>query len=439
MNRLGRLVPQTLFGRTVITLVFTFGLFAVLTFAAVVYYALSPVSQRSADDLAAFMVLSAQTWALLPTDLRPQYAEKLHREYDLWLTPDRAPQDEPRGIYFLPYVLRVERALSERLGQDIKVKTDRIEGRRWFWIDLTLGIQAVRVGFPRDRIHTRPLTGLLVLAAISIGLALITAWLLARRITGPLTALAEAVDRVAQGESPEPLPEAGPRELASLARQFNRASRQVRELVADRTILLAGISHDLRTPLTRLGLALSLLPPETDAKLLGRMRNDLEEMNDLIAQALDLGKNLGAGERDRIDVAGLVDHLAAGRPQVIWETPAPCMCRVNPAALRRILTNLIDNALRYSDVPVEVHLDCGEPPEISVLDRGSGIPEDQKEAVFRPFYRLEQSRNRRTGGSGLGLAIARQLGIANQCEIRLRDRTGGGTVAFVRLPPPATS
>ena len=112
------------------------------------------------------------------------------------------------------------------------------------------------------------------------------------------------------------------------------------------------------------------------------------------------------------------------------------MVLVHTLALRRIVGNLLDNALRYSSKPVELRLDCGEqPPVVFVLDRGPGIPEDEREAVFRPFHRLERSRNRRTGGSGLGLAVARQLAVANDMEIQLWARPGGGTIAGVRLPP----
>jgi two-component system osmolarity sensor histidine kinase EnvZ len=115
-----------------------------------------------------------------------------------------------------------------------------------------------------------------------------------------------------------------------------------------------------------------------------------------------------------------------------------CVQPVNPIALRRILGNLIENALRYSRTMVEVRIDCKhQAAVVFVLDRGPGIPEAEREAVFRPFYRLEGSRNRDTGGSGLGLAVARQLAIANDMEIHLSTRMGGGTVASVRLPPMA--
>jgi two-component system, OmpR family, osmolarity sensor histidine kinase EnvZ len=254
-------------------------------------------------------------------------------------------------------------------------------------------------------------------------------------VTDPLTRLSLAAEQLAKGIYPNPLPEHGPRELASLAHQFNTMNRQVRELLANRTVLLAGISHDLRTPLTRLRLGLEMLPSRTDRALVERMERDIDDMNGLITQSVELGKTLGAGERSPTDLVGMLHDLAAGRDRVVVAALRPCVQRVHALALRRIVGNLLDNALRYSSGSVELRLDCGEqPPVIFVLDRGPGIPEVEREAVFRPYYRLEQSRNRRTGGSGLGLAVARQLAIANDMEIQLWGRPGGGTIAGVRLP-----
>ncbi len=429
------LLPTSLFARVLLTLVLTFGSFAFITFFTVVYYALLPVVQRSTADLAAFMELSARTLVQLPAEMQSEYRFKLLNDYQLWLRPeDEVPPD--LRYYFFPYVQRLSQALSERTGHEVQMQSDVIDGKRWFWAVLDTPQGRVWAGFPRDRINTKPLEGVFIISTLALLLLVVTASVLARRITSPLTRLAHAAEEVAKGRSPEPLPESGPRELANLARQFNETSQQVRELLADRTVLLAGISHDLRTPLTRLRLALEMLPRQTKPELKVRMERDLEEMNAQIAQAVELGRTLGAGERQRLDVGKLVDEVVGTRPRIVWQPVRRCIQHVNALALRRILGNLIENALRYSQAPVEVRLDCSHRAVlIVVLDRGPGIPETDREAVFRPFYRLEGSRNRRTGGSGLGLAVARQLAVANDMEIHLGDRVGGGTIASVRLPP----
>jgi two-component system osmolarity sensor histidine kinase EnvZ len=427
--------PSSLFTRVLVTLVITFGLFALLTFGSVVYFALVPVAERSTRDLAAFMVLSARTVVQLPEELRPEYRSRLESDYGLRLREEGQVSDALEH-YFFPYARRLQEALERRLGAPVELRSDRFEGERWFWARVPAGNRAIWVGFPRGRVQSRPLEAALVVLAAAIVLVLVTATILARRVTGPLERLAGAAEQVARGGSPSPLPETGPRELANLARQFNEMSRQVQELLANRTLLLAGISHDLRTPLTRLRLALELLPEEADAELVDRMERDLGEMNALIRQAVELGQTLGAGERHAVDLGKVLADLAAGRPRIDFRSGEPCLHRVNELALRRIVGNLLENALRYSTARVELNLDCRHrPPVIFVIDRGPGIPEAEREAVFRPFYRLEQSRNRRTGGSGLGLAVARQLAIANGIEIHLGPRRGGGTVATVTLPP----
>ena len=429
-----RALQTSLFTRVLLTLVLTFGSFAVITLGAVIYYALSPVVQRSTADLAAFIELSARTLVQLPEANRGEYRRKLLEDYQLRLLRSDA---RPEGLTdsFFPYVLRLSDALSERLQREVRMRGNLIDGKRWFWIELETPAGAVWAGIPRDRISTRPVEGLLVLFILAVLLVLATAAVLARRVTAPLTRLAQAAEQVAQGRSPEPLPENGPRELAELARQFNETSRQVRELLAERTLLLAGISHDLRTPLTRLRLALEMLPKRTDPQLLRRMERDIDEMSAQIGQAVELGSTLGAGERRARDLSALIDEVVSGRARVQWRPLGRCIHSVHAPALRRILGNLIENALRYSISTVEVRLDCRHHrPRICVLDRGPGIPQAEREAVFRPFFRLERSRNRSTGGSGLGLAIARQLAVANEMEIELDERQGGGLAACIRLP-----
>ena len=429
-----RLLPASLFARALLTLIFTFGSFAVITFAAVVYYALFPVVERSTADLAAFMDLSARTLVQLPDDMQTDYRTKLVDEFQLrLLTGGQAPQDLDE--YFFPYVARLSQALSRRLGRTVRMRSNITDDMRWFWVELPTPRGPIWAGIPRDRISTRPLEGVFVVSTLALLLVVLTAAVLARRVTAPLTRLSLAAEEVAKGRSPEPLAETGPRELASLARQFNETSQQVRELLADRTVLLAGISHDLRTPLTRLRLALEMLPEDTDPALTGRMERDIDEMSSQISQAVELGRTLGAGERHPVDLGQLVAEVVGSRPRILSPVAPPCIHHVNAMALRRILGNLIENAVRYSTGPVEVRIDCKQPaPAIFVLDRGPGIPESERDAVFRPFYRIERSRSRETGGSGLGLAVARQLAIANGMEIQLHTRHGGGTVASVRLP-----
>jgi len=270
-------------------------------------------------------------------------------------------------------------------------------------------------------------------------MTLFTALILARRITKPLELFSLAAKRIGEGNIPESFLETGIRELSGLASTFIQMALQVRELLANRTTLLAGISHDLRTPLARMRLALEMLPDDTDPKLVARLQHDVEELNQLIGEFLVLSRNLQKGAPQQIDLNTLLEELADNAnndgPGVKWHPRENLSIAADPMALRRILTNLLGNALRYgAGQPVEITLATADSKAvISILDRGPGIPVQELENVFHPFYRLEASRSNATGGSGLGLAIARQLADANGWKIELLPRPGGGTEARLTM------
>jgi len=430
--------PRSLFAKAALTLTIAFVYFGLFTLAAVAYYVQVPVARRSADDLATFILLVARSWSVQPPLNRDHYAEEVYTSHGLRLTTTKAPLEPvPR---YMPYVSLLDTALERRAGEGLPIGTNTVAGERWYWVEMQVNDQYLRVGFTQARIGARlPVALLLVLLGTTV-LVLITAMILTRRITRPLRLLSEAAERVGRGQEPEPLPETGPAELAALIHRFNHMGHQVAELIANRTTLLAGISHDLRTPISRMQLSLEMLRPGKDGELIAGLKRDLESMNRLIGDALALSRDLEAGRPETVDLADLADELVTAtnlaEARVNWSRPPPCVRETHVTALGRIIGNLLENALRYgSGAPVDVTLDCGETQVVvRVLDRGPGIPADQREAVFRPFHRLEQSRSTDTGGSGLGLAIARQLADASGWTIRLLDRDGGGTAAEVILP-----
>lgn len=427
--------PATLFGRSAVTLVAAFLAFQIFTLATLVYFVLLPLAQRSADDLAELIVLSAQTWVELPPETRHDFELELAKNHDLWLFPESAPLARTGRV--APYQQLLENALAKRSGLALPVLvTDWTEP--WFWTEIPLAGQLIRIGFPKERVGTRPLLALFLVLGGGALLALATALVLARRITRPLAQLSLATQRVGKGETPELLPETGPQELAAVARSFNHMVREVRELLANRTTLLAGVSHDLRTPLARMRLAVEMLPGDAAPQLSAQLQQDIEQMNALIGALLDLSRGLGNEEKQSVDVGELLNELAEEMRRsgaaVEYRAAPPCRVVAAPLALRRILVNLLDNAVRYGDgKPVEIRCELDGATRISILDHGPGIPAQLNEAVFQPFYRLETSRNTATGGSGLGLAIARQLAQSNGWEVALSPRPEGGTQARLTL------
>jgi two-component system osmolarity sensor histidine kinase EnvZ len=327
------------------------------------------------------------------------------------------------------------------VGEPVTTSREEIRGEEWFWVSLPAGDGRLSVGFPHSRIGPRPIHALLASLAGGAVLTLLAAWWLARRATRPLQRLQRAVTSLGRGQTPERLPETGPREIAALSRRFNEMAKQVEDLLAARTVLLAGVSHDLRTPLARLRLAVEMLVRKPSPELAAQVEGDIEAMDRLIADVLTLARGLGHEAARRVALPELLDELVRATPgaaeRVQIET-AEIVLDAPVGALRRILANLLENALRYGGgQPVTVRAETiAGGVRIGVLDRGPGIPVAEQEAVFRPFYRLEASRSVSTGGSGLGLAIVRQLAAAQGWEVSLQERPGGGLAAWLQIALP---
>jgi two-component system osmolarity sensor histidine kinase EnvZ len=425
---------STLFRSTAVTVASALLLLEFILIAATINYVILPMAKRSADDLAALLVLSAQTWVELPPETRQDFELELARKHQFMLFDDVPPLPPREG--FLPYLTLLDSALTARTGQPVSVRVTELE-TTWFWAEIHTGERLIRIGFPKQRLNVNPPMMLLLALVATTVLTLLTALVLARRITKPLELFSAAAKRIGEGDIPESFPETGIRELSGLAATFNRMALQVRDLLANRTTLLAGISHDLRTPLARMRLAIEMLPANADPKLVARLQHDVEEMNQLIGEFLVLSRELQKGPPQRLELGALLEELADNEgTRVQLQTHANVSVTVDPMALRRIVTNLLGNAIRYgAGKPVEIELAAvSNQAVIGILDRGPGIPAQELENVFHPFYRLETSRSNATGGSGLGLAIARQLADANGWKIELLPRDGGGIEARLTLP-----
>ncbi len=433
----GATKSRSLFRHTAVMVASVLIVFQLITFGVIAYYVMLPMAKRSADDLAGLIVLSAKTWVELPPETRRDFERELARRHNLWLfeTSTALPEYE----HYQPYLSLLQQALARRTGSATPIKVTRLEST-WFWVDINAGGQQIRIGFPEDILGMQLPVALLLMLAATIVLTLVTAIILARGVTRPLKRMGEAARHVGLGNAPASLPETGAEELAGLARTFNTMSLQVQSLLANRTTLLAGISHDLRTPLARMRIGLEMLPANVDPKIVARLTSDVEEMNRLIGEFLAFSRSLEKETTQEIDLQMVLQELAdnatmEGGVGALKPGPA-CIRHVGPLALRRIIGNLIGNAVRYgAGQPVELECTCdGAGSVIRVMDRGPGIPPAELENVFRPFYRLESSRNTATGGSGLGLAIGQQLANANGWEIVLAPRAGGGTEARLTIP-----
>lgn len=263
------------------------------------------------------------------------------------------------------------------------------------------------------------------------------AWYAVRLSVRPLTQLARAADALDPNKTGPRLDEDGPMEVAHAATAFNAMQDRITAHLAERMRILGAISHDLQTPITRMKLRSELMDDTPDKS---KLAQDLDEVERLVREGLAYARTAhGALEKSaRLDICAFLDSLVCDYQDTGKDVSLSGACAAplvtRPHALRRLLGNLIDNALKYgggtAQVQVEAH-DGGV--TVSVLDRGPGIPPDRLEDVMQPFYRLEGSRNRDTGGTGLGLAIASQLASVTGGTLTLRNREGGGLCAELRL------
>ena len=261
--------------------------------------------------------------------------------------------------------------------------------------------------------------------------------LVVRTETRPMQRLAQAAEALGRGEHLPPLDEHGPREIRLAVEAFNLMGARLGNFVQDRTRMLAAMSHDLRTPLTTLRLRAEMIDePEVREKLI----ETIEEMHRITEASLSFAREEdNTEETQKTDLSALVQDLckeanAMGKDARMESETSPIHARVRPAAMRRAVRNLIDNAVRYGErARLSIETDAKE-ARIIIADNGPGISEAQLEDVFAPFVRLENSRNTETGGAGLGLAIARTIARSHGGDVVLRNEESGGLCAILSLP-----
>ncbi len=429
----------SLFGRAAITV--GAGLVALLSLSGVALYlnVVKPLAERSADDFAALIVLAARTWVELPPETRPAFAAELAASHALAVAEVAAPA--PEEVAHHPYLNLLRESLRERLDAGQRaVVSESPTGH--FHADVPMAGRVLRFSFGKDLVTPRPLRALWITVAAALAVALVTAWLLARKVSEPVARLADAARRIGQGEHPGRLPRTHTRELDDVAHAFNETAAQLAAQRENQATLLAGLSHDLRSPLARLKMALGILGEERDSPLLARMEGDIAEMDALIGAQLALARAREPEVAVETDIDAFLAERAAAASALapgeirLRQTGEHCRRPVARLALQRIVGNLIDNALAHGQAQsVEiVRRRCRHGLLVGVRDRGPGIPADYREAVFRPFFRLEPSRNRATGGYGLGLAVARQLARTHGWTLAIKARRGGGTSAWLSIP-----
>ncbi|GAB4057868.1 ATP-binding protein [Uliginosibacterium sediminicola] len=432
--------PRTLLWRTFLLIVLLMGLSLFAWFQIYQQFAIKPRTHQTAQMV--YSIVNLTRAALLASDATQRTAllqDLIHMEgirvYPAESTDQIVAANESAFMRGLADELRL------RLGPST-ITASSLEGQTGFYVSFILDPYAPDDRYwlmiPAERVARGDVVGWIGWGLAVALLSMIGAYLLVFGITRPLKALEQAARSVGRGELPPPLPEKGSREMAAVANAFNQMSRDLNQLESDRALILAGVSHDLRTPLSRLRLGIEM--SGASAADIAAMSTDIDDMDRVIKQFLDFARDAHSESSEPCEPGALLDELAeryarrGARISVSRHTSVTLNLR--PQSIRRAVTNLIDNALRYCppDTPIELRLDVQATQIfIDVVDQGPGIPADAVERLKRPFTRLESARSN-VQGSGLGLAIVERIARLHEGALDLLPNPAGGLIARIQLP-----
>ena len=428
-----RLWPRSLLWRTFLLLAALVVATTVAWFEIFRAYELEPRARQISQNLVSIVNLTRTALVNSQPELRRELLSELSEREGIQVYT--AEPGERIAISERPLLRLVSELVRRQLGEETRFAVER-EGKTGLWVSFFIGEDEYWLRVPSARIERQIALRWLGWGALALTLSLLAAYLLVSRLNRPLRALSRAAGTIGMGKTPDPVPESGPEEIRTLSHAFNQMSKDLARLDADRTLFLAGVSHDLRTPLSRLRLGLEM--SGADAQLKDGMTADIEEMDRIINQFLDFARTDGGETPRHADLAAITADVAEhyrrhGRP-VATDLGSVPELPLQTMAMRRVVLNLVDNALRYGGKEVGIAVRAEDHAVVlQVTDRGPGIPVSEVERLKRPFTRLEVARSDK-GGAGLGLAIVERVVRAHRGSLELLPREGGGLVAQIRLP-----
>lgn len=428
-----RLTPRSLFGRNVLLITALIAIGQLTTALVFLQAVQRPRLEELANLTAAQVRALGVSLAVLPEVARARYVAELNALDSVDIEAGTRPATGRRAP--LP-VRRFMRLLAQRLGSDGDVIWQP-RPRPVIWVRVPVAGQSYWVQLSSERLRPRFSGTWLGMSVVFGVLALAGAYAIQRRLNRPLRELAAAAEQVGAGALPPPLAENVPTEIAAVSRSFNTMARNLARINAERAVMLAGISHDLRTPLTKLRLRVAMLGGSEQDN--ADMIRHIEEMDATIGQFMDFARIDGDEPTAAVDLNELVRSLAEsfaaqGQPFALELAALPPL-RLRPVAMRRLLSNLMHNAAAYAGTGLAVRTRrlADNRVELSVLDRGPGVPAAQLEHLKQPFTRMNEARTGKPG-AGLGLAIVERIAHLHGGEFTLRLREGGGLEAGVALP-----
>jgi len=430
-----RLVPRSAFGQTVFLIGVLLLINQLVSYLSVVYYVIKPSYQQInhliAKQIKVVFIDVDHSDLLLSEELTKRFQQATGIEV---YTDATAPEN---GLNQASYYQYFSEEMSQELGGHAEVRIAQ-QSNYAFWVKPPQAPQ-YWVKVPLTGLDETDFSPLKVYVLVIGFLSVAGGWLFARQLNRPLQALQQAAVKVGQGEIPEPIPEQGSTEIVAVTRAFNHMAKGIGQLEKDRALLMAGVSHDLRTPLTRIRLASEMMN-EQDGWIRDGIANDIDDMNAIIDQFIDYIRHHKEETLSAEDLNQLVsEQISADRLQkreinanLDEKLPAVPLRRI---AIKRVLNNLIENALKYSDGAIEVSTGLERASKrvfVQVRDHGPGIPEHEMARMLEPFAQGDIARG--SGGSGLGLAIIKKIVDMHQGQISMHNHAYGGLVVTVYLP-----
>jgi len=433
---INRLLPDTLLGRAI--LIIGAPLVLVQVIATAFFYEghydniTKRLAQAIAGEVAVVIQLLGEAPAASLSSGQLDLAESV-LQFDIafesdGLLPDQAPPSDDSVLD-----TKLTRALARRLAYPFQIDTVSSEHLVWVWVQLPGGVMSVRL--PRSRLFSDTTYIFIAWMVGSSVVLFAVATFFMRNQVRPIRRLAKAAESFGRGIDVPGFKPQGAAEVRLAARAFLQMRERIRRQIDQRTIMLAGVSHDLRTPLTRMKLQLAMAGKDPEV---ANLASDVIEMERMVEGYLAFAAGEGEEEPKTLLLSKLLNSIVEQVPKngarIDLRLDDDPEITLRPAAMRRCLTNLLSNALRYGS---EVHVRTKvrqKRAEIIIDDDGPGIPADRREDVFRPFYRLDESRNPSTGGTGLGMTIARDVVRGHGGELTLEDSPTGGLRARIRLP-----